>query len=337
MNGISVIICCYNSAKVLPETLAHLAKQKVESTLAWEIILVNNNSTDATKTIAENLWKASGVNTSFKIIEESNPGLSHAREAGMRAASYDIFLWCDDDNWLCDTYVQTAYTIMQTHSHIGALGGWCEAVFENEVPSWFKTQSKYFAVSKQGKKSGDITHKKGCLYGAGMVLRKKHWQQLKTVGFTNLLSDRVGNKLSSGGDTEYCYALRLLGYKMWFDEGLYFKHYMTSGRMQLHYVKRIRKAMAYSNFILWPYLDLLQGKAQTSGDFIKKGLKGFPILPLRKLGAILLGNFEQKAVARRYFMELKYRFFQHHVYKKNYTFVCDWYTKIDSKNINEIE
>lgn len=324
MNGISIIICCYNSSKRLPETLAHLAKQQVCDALAWEIILVNNNSIDTTKTTAKNVWKSYGSPTILRVIDEPNPGLSYAREAGMRTASYDMFLWCDDDNWLCEAYVQTAFNIMEAYPEIGALGGWCEAAFEGEKPKWFDAQARYFAVSRQGKQSGDITSKKGCLYGAGMVLRKADWGRLQKLGFKHLLSDRVGNQLSSGGDTEYCYALRLLGYKMWFDERLYFKHYMTQGRLQLAYVVRMRKAMANSNFILWPYLDLLKEKARTRNDFVKESLKGMPLLFIKKSAALIFGTYEQKEVAKRYFRYLNFKLFNYKIYKQNMDFLKSW-------------
>jgi uncharacterized protein (DUF1919 family) len=43
MNGVSIIICCYNSEKLLPETLKHISMQKVDNDLRWEVIIVNNN------------------------------------------------------------------------------------------------------------------------------------------------------------------------------------------------------------------------------------------------------------------------------------------------------
>ena len=60
MKGISIIICCYNSAKRLHETLKHLALQQVSDTIHWEVILVNNNSTDATTQIALEIWNGLG-------------------------------------------------------------------------------------------------------------------------------------------------------------------------------------------------------------------------------------------------------------------------------------
>lgn len=324
MKGISIILCCYNSSKRLPETLAHLAKQKVSSTVNWELIVVNNNSTDDTAFVARNIWRSLGVPASLRIIEEPQPGLSNAREKGMSEATYDILVWCDDDNWLCDVYVQTAFDIMEQDLQIGALGGWCEATFETEKPKWFDTYSKYFAVSKQGRRSGDITLKKGCVYGAGMVSRKSHNLELKSYGFLHLLKGRVGASLSSGEDTEYCYALRLLGKKMWFDERLYFKHFMSEGRLSLAYVSRLRKAMTYSNFILWPYLDLLGKKPKTKQDFLKAALKGLPLLPIKKMGALVIGTYEQKERAKRYFRNSGYRLFDYTTYRNNIEFLKTW-------------
>ncbi len=50
--GVSIIICCYNSERRLPETLAHLFTQQVSEDIPWEIIVVNNASSDATSRIA---------------------------------------------------------------------------------------------------------------------------------------------------------------------------------------------------------------------------------------------------------------------------------------------
>lgn len=325
--GISVIICCFNSVQRLPETLKHLANQKVNDWLSWEIVLVNNNSSDNTSELARTLWNNLESPISLSIVHEPKPGLSHARERGMREANFDVLVWCDDDNWLSEKYVQTAYEIMENDKGIGALGGWCEAAFNNDKPKWFDQQAHFFAVSKQGRSSGNITEKKGCLYGAGMVLRKSHWQQLKRQGFRHLLSDRVGKKLNSGGDTEYTYALRLLGYKIWFDERLYFKHFMDDERLNLNYLSKLRKARTQSNLILWPYLDLLKGKPSTKTDRLAYAFKGGFYRFIRQSGAICIGNYEQKQLAIRYFMFLYYCLFCHRDYEKNYFKTKSWRDK----------
>jgi glycosyltransferase involved in cell wall biosynthesis len=54
--GVSIIICCHNSAKLLPQTLAHLKAQKNEANVAWEVIVVDNASTDETSRVSLSLW-----------------------------------------------------------------------------------------------------------------------------------------------------------------------------------------------------------------------------------------------------------------------------------------
>ncbi len=324
MNGISLILCCHNSAKRLPKTLKHIAAQRFTKSLPWEVIVINNNSTDSTKQTAQDIWIALESPAPLNVFDETKTGLSFAREKGIQVAKYNILLWCDDDNWLCDTYVETAYDVMNTNLGIGALGGWCEAVFELEKPEWFDAQAKYFAVSKQGRQSGDITNKKGCVYGAGMVVRKLHAKQLQALGFKQVLQGRTGKKLSSGEDTEYCYALRLLGYKIWYDERLYFQHFMASERLNLNYVSRIREAMVRSNFTLWAYLDLLNGRPRSHRDFINEASQDMPRLLLRKTGALLFGSFEQKEQAKRYFRSLKLRLFHYSEYRRNLESIKGW-------------
>ena len=321
--GISVIICTYNGKQLLPETLRHLSKQKFN--IPYEIILVDNASTDGTKVFVDNWWSDNG-NTAIEYNSYSQPipGKSYAQEMGYAKAKYEYLLVCDDDNWLCDSYIQTAFDIMETDASIGALGGWCEAEFEAEKPVWFDKYSRFFAVSRQGDISGDITNKKGCLFGAGMIVRKSHWETLEQLGFEQQLSCRKGNSLSSGGDTEHSYALRLLGYKIWFDERLYFKHYMTSKRMTLNYVSRLRKAMVHSNFLLLPYHGFFNNNIET-----KKSLKHSAITQLkkqwkRKLYDLILGDFDKKEDAKTFFRMIKLKYFDGDLYENSKLSILKW-------------
>ncbi|MBU2939563.1 glycosyltransferase [Lacinutrix sp. C3R15] len=322
--GVSIVLCTYNGKNRLAKTLGHLAAQKLD--VPCEIIFVDNASTDGTKAFADTWWATHGTSKiTYLSFEQPIPGKSYAQDLGYEKANYNYLLVCDDDNWLCDTYVQNAFDIMESNSQIGALGGWCDAAFEGEKPDWFATYSKYFAVSKQGVASGDITTKKGCLYGAGMVLNKTHWLELKSLGFVHLLSCRKGTSLSSGGDTEYSYALRLLGYKIWYDERLYFTHYMTAGRMHLDYLSRLRKAMSYSNFILWSYKDLIKGSSNRQWKPIQQyGVLGFVKRILVKTRDYITGDYEEKEKVKLYFRTLYYTLFYKKMYEENYTFITKW-------------
>src|SRR5437867_4426773 len=136
--SVSVVICCHNSAQRLPETLGHLARQKFEASIPWEVIVVDNASTDETPKIARNCWPAQ-ARSILRIVPEPQPGLSHARIRGFAEAKYAIVCFIDDDNWVCPDWVQTVAKTMSLHPEVGACGGRIEAVCEIEPPPWFET------------------------------------------------------------------------------------------------------------------------------------------------------------------------------------------------------
>lgn len=329
--GISVVISTYNGKARLAKTMECLVNQKF--TCPYEIILVDNASKDGTKDFVDDWCRENSIKTiHYSSFDQPIPGKSYAQELGYNKAKHEYLLVCDDDNWLVETYIQDSFDIMESNIEIGALGGWCEAEFEGEKPDWFDTYAKYFAVSKQGTESGDITNKKGCLYGAGMVIRKSHWVQLKELGFKPLLTCRKGNTLSSGGDTEYSYVLRLLGYKMWYDERLYFKHFMTKERMSLEYVSRIRKAMSASNFVLRVYKNELKKNTVFKKDFFNAMIFEVKKRFLKQAKRRIYGSFEDKEISKEYFRNLKRLFLSYDEYYKNKEILNNWLP--NNKNIN---
>nr|WP_321223009.1 glycosyltransferase [uncultured Psychroserpens sp.] len=270
VNGISVILCCYNSANRLPKTLSYLAAQEVSNSIPWEIILVNNNSSDNTVESASSIWKQLGEPVIMHIVDETNPGLSFAREKGMSVAKYDAFLFCDDDNWLHKDYVQIVYATFNENSKIGALGGWSEAVFEADKPEWFDVFAGNFAVGKPVPATGLLDKANQFIYGAGLALRKSAIQKLKSRGFKNILTDRKGKQLSSGGDVEFIYGLKLIDVPIMFSEKLFFYHFMPESRMHWDYLLKLRTSMYWSNFVLSIYLDTFKNTKFTTVSLLKK-------------------------------------------------------------------
>ena len=243
--GVSVIICCYNSAARLPETLKHLARQVIPSSMAWEVIVVNNASTDDTTEIVRKLWQEAGNPAELRIVDEWKPGLSHAREAGVSNARYELVIFVDDDNWLAADYLKIVSELFSRIPQIGVLGGEITAAFEEPPPNWFFRMQSAFAVEPQGKESGDITDYKLHLAGAGMAIRKSAYEQLERRKFQFVLSDRRQKELTSGGDTELCMALVLLGYRVWYDSRLRLVHFMPKARLsRIHMLQVVRGAEA---------------------------------------------------------------------------------------------
>jgi len=267
MNGISVIICCYNSADVLPQTLEYISKQVVEQTFVWEIILVDNASTDDTSKCAREYWAAFNCSIPFTIIYEAEAGLSNARKAGLRKAAYDFILFCDDDNLLEPDYIQSGSTILLNNPHIAMLGGKGIPKLPIEMPDWFERYAYQYAVGQQGACTKDITIERGYVYGAGSFLRRSAYNELVKKGFQYTLSGRKGKSLLSGEDNELGYALSLIGYAIYYDEHLLFTHVLSMQRLRYSYLKNLKRAVAYSYVLLIPYVEkrkeFLYGKKST--------------------------------------------------------------------------
>src|SRR5262249_17511403 len=100
LRGVSVILCCHNSVTRLKPTLAHLAGQSGIGEREWEIVLVDNASTDQTASHAQSLWQSFGAPSELRVVSEPNLGLIHARVTGISSAGYEILTFVDDDNWI---------------------------------------------------------------------------------------------------------------------------------------------------------------------------------------------------------------------------------------------
>jgi glycosyltransferase involved in cell wall biosynthesis len=240
--------------------------------------------------VANDNWETLGKPAPLKIVKEEIAGLSNARLKGMASASYDCFLFCDDDNWLDSNYLQIVYNNFNSNPKLGALGGWCHAKFEVQKPVWFDTFSGNFAVGKSVKSSGYLIKPEEYIYGAGMVISRKAKEQLDLKGFENILSDRKGKTLSSGGDVEICYALKLLGIPVLFDENLHFYHFMQKGRLNREYLLKLRESMYWSNFVLSIYVDAQKKLPYNLLTLIKKVLAAKRQL---KINTNKLKNLEQ--------------------------------------------
>lgn len=237
--GVSVVICCYNSSELLPETLRKLFNQDVPSHIEWEIIVVDNASTDNTARIAQEMYERSSFLQPFKVVHESEPGLSNARKKGFESANYEFVILCDDDNHPESDYVKRAYDLMMSDESIGIAGGQSRGKFESEPPFWFDEWKNSYAIGRQSGKSEELTGSKRYVWGACMIVRRSAFQELNAGNFSSLLSDRRGTSLTSGGDTELCFALSKLGYKIHYDSGLKFSHYITENRMKWDYLLRL--------------------------------------------------------------------------------------------------
>jgi glycosyltransferase involved in cell wall biosynthesis len=257
--GVTVIICCYNSAQRLPETLRHLAAQEIPSGILWEIVVVDNASTDETATVASRSWPASAPPI-LRVVAESQAGLSHARIRGIREARFDIISFVDDDNWVSPDWIERVRAIFAKHPERGACGGRIEAVCEIAPPAWFESIQAQYAVGQQYGNCGDITDTTGTLLcGAGLSLRTSAVRALLDQGFVFLMSGRKGSHLLAGEDTELCFALRASGWRLWYDNDLVLRHFIPQARLQWGYALGLMRGMGASSTFFAIYLFALNG------------------------------------------------------------------------------
>lgn len=244
MDGISIIICCYNSEKTIKRTLEHIIKQELPINISWEVIIVDNNCSDKTVLIANELLYNSSV--SYKIVKEDKAGLVYARLKGVESSQYDFILFCDDDNLLCKTYAVQAYEILKNDESIGACGG-------KGIPEFEIQPTKEIVLMKGCYALGSQIKNKLYLYGAGICLRKKLYENLIKYKIPLKLTGRKGNLLLAGDDSEICKWILLMGYKLQPSDSLIFTHIIQKKRLNNTYLKSIIKGITFSEPILATY------------------------------------------------------------------------------------
>ena len=92
---ISIIIATYNRRSHLILTLESLLKQQTDASFEYEVIVVDNNSNDATKTAVESEF--SKWNGRLKYFLEPNKGKSYAMNKGINESKGQIIAFTDDD------------------------------------------------------------------------------------------------------------------------------------------------------------------------------------------------------------------------------------------------
>lgn len=285
--GISVVICCYNSAKRLPDTLQHLLLQKFSLEVEWEVIVVNNNSNDDTRAVAHEfiLNNFLPANINAVVVDEPIPGLTAAREKGIAVSRHNYVLFCDDDNWLEEHFISKLYGYLLQHGNdnIGVIGSLGHPIGEVTLPSWMPSFQAWYATGEQSDTNGDITYKRPVVFGAASVLNKKAYQEICGKGFKSFLTDRLGTSLSSGGDIEICMALALSGYRIFYFSDLQFGHYLNAQRLEKKYIQRMSKEGAISAVKLLPYTYLWRKIEREPKHFTVLYLSSIHLFRLPKL------------------------------------------------------
>ncbi len=251
MTGISVIICTFNGRDRIGRTLEHLAVQDLQAN-QWELILVDNLSTDGTAEFAQEKWQLLNPGVQLKILEEHRAGKNNALELGFSESNFDYLVICDDDNWLTSNYLSMGLKIMEEHPDYGIVGGRAEAVADTELPDWFYENQYAYACGSPYNGSMDFTGI-GMLWGAGMVIRRNVAQKIMHPKCPTNLSGRKGTELTAGEDDEKCVRTWLLGYKTFFDYRLLLWHYIPAYRLNVEYMEKLKNGFSDQGALIAAY------------------------------------------------------------------------------------
>lgn len=119
----SVIVPAYNAARFLEETAQSVLRQSLE---AWELIVVDDGSTDDTAQVAAAL-----AGPRVRVLSQANQGVSAARNRGLHAATGSHVLFLDSDDALSPNALERFSVFFEEHPEVVAAYG--EATVMNEA------------------------------------------------------------------------------------------------------------------------------------------------------------------------------------------------------------
>jgi hypothetical protein len=129
---VTVAICTFNRAESLRRTLDSLAAMQVPHNLDWEVVVVNNNSTDHTDTVIEAFADRLPIRREF----EPQPGASHARNRAVEVAKGDYIVWTDDDVVVERGWLPAYLTAFRHRPEAAVFGGPITPRYEAPVVKW---------------------------------------------------------------------------------------------------------------------------------------------------------------------------------------------------------
>lgn len=197
---ISVVICTYNRAESFRTTLESLARMEVPTEVSWELIVVDNNSTDNTRVVVEEFAKT----TSFPVryVFEPKQGLSHARNAGITSAGGDVVAFIDDDICASTDWLNNIWQEFESDNELGVLGGRVELANSQDLPLMLITDKTRRVIRSYQEASGRI--------GGCSAFRRS---VLANVGpFDTLFG--AGALFASADDLDYIYRICKAGSKI---------------------------------------------------------------------------------------------------------------------------
>ncbi len=230
---LTIALCTWNRVGRLVGALDSFKGLRIPPQWEWEILVVDNNSTDETARVVERFSALLPIRYSF----EARQGLSHARNRASREARGELVVFTDDDviadpNWL----IEYAAAV-EGYPDAAFFGGTIDARFAVKPPRWLTANFDRFASAYALRNLGSGIHAVERLedlpFGANMAFRR---EALKNEVFSPDLG-RTGTNLLGGEETEFMVHLLARGEKGIWVGPARVEHVISKERLTLAYIR----------------------------------------------------------------------------------------------------
>lgn len=230
---VSIAICTWNRAALLDQTLTHLQGLVIPDGVQWELIVVNNGSSDDTEAVLSR----HAQHLPLRRCYEPALGLARARNAAIAAMQGELFLWTDDDvlvdrQWLAE-YVAAAHT----RPEISFFGGTIEPWFESPPPDWILAAWPRLSHCYGERKFEGPAMEVDMVsmpYGANFAVRsevQRHYHFDPDLG-------RIGTGLLAGEETGMFQRMLTDGHRGLFLPMARIQHFVPQDRLSLEFLRR---------------------------------------------------------------------------------------------------
>src|SRR5271166_3329805 len=229
---VSVILCTYNRAQSLIKALESVAAQTLPESVEWEVLVVDNNSSDQTHEVVEDFCRRNPRR--FRYVFEPNQGLSYARNSGVREARGDVLAFVDDDVTVEPGWLENLTAPLLNGEWAGS-GGMTLPPGTFTPPRWLAPDGPYnmlgvlCAYFNLGDQACDLDE---APYGTNMAFRK---QMFEKYGEFRIDLDRCGGNTMSNGDTEFGRRLMKAGERLRYEPSAVVRHPVPEGRVTKKY------------------------------------------------------------------------------------------------------
>jgi glycosyltransferase involved in cell wall biosynthesis len=231
----SLVIATYNRAEQLMITLRSVAAQTADKAI-WECIVVDNNSTDHTRSNIEQ-FIADNPSQNIKYCLEKQQGLSHARNAGINNALGDIIAFIDDDEHIVPEFIDSYIELFDRIPQAMSAGGKIIAEYPGGRPVWMSKYSEEPIANPMDFGDEIKPFPKGRIPGGGnMAMRKTVFEE---IGVFDTTLGRTGKKLSGGEESDLFERIKSKGMECYYVPKAVMYHIIPESKLNRDYFARL--------------------------------------------------------------------------------------------------